>query len=138
MSATLALVKGQGPPSVNGNFDPNSGLETNQYGDSIFPCAMYRTQVPNANFPVTSGDAIQVSPLMEKIAYEISSSAGSPTRTIIHDPFIGVSQSSVNGGIILWLWIRDNPSPKSPAPAINTPWSTSTPTTANPAMKLTR
>jgi hypothetical protein len=37
--------------------------------DRLFPVVMYRTQVTNDLFPVVSGDIIQASPLLEKIAY---------------------------------------------------------------------
>jgi hypothetical protein len=97
---------GGGQPYFNGGYDPNAGLETNQYGDSIFPCVMYRTQVANASFPVTSGDAIQVSPLMGKIAWS-SNDSGPGGTTTIQDPFIGVSSSSGLGGNTVWYWIRD-------------------------------
>jgi len=97
---------GKGPPYVPSlSFDPNAGLTTNKYGDSIFPCALYRTQLANTNFPTTSGDAIQVSPLMEKISYQVTSGP-SPT-TYIQDPFIGVSSLTGAGGYTIFYWIRD-------------------------------
>jgi hypothetical protein len=97
----------QGPARVFAVYDPNTAIETNVAGSTIFPCAMYRYQVPNAMFPKTSGDIIQVSPLMENIAYQISGGAGLPTNSIIQDPFIGASATSDNAGNHLWLWLRD-------------------------------
>ena len=102
------------PVQIDAAVDPNALLLTNQFGEAIFPCAMYRFQVPNVNFATTSGDVIQVSPLMENIAYQLSES-GVPggTNTIIHDPFVAVT---VTGGAVgttaststLWLWLKDN------------------------------
>jgi hypothetical protein len=97
----------QNPPTITAAYDPNSALQTNQLGSNIFPVVMYRYQVPNTNFPATSGDAIQVSPLMEKIAYQ-SSTSGNITTITIHDPFIGVSTTTLgNAANYLWLWLRD-------------------------------
>ena len=44
----------------------------------------------------------QVSPLMEKIAYQWSGVPGQTTNTIIHDPFVAVSGLS-DGSVFLWL-----------------------------------
>jgi hypothetical protein len=100
--ATLAL-----PPLVYGPLDPNALLETNVFGDSIFPCTLYRYQVPNANFPAVSGDMIQVSPLMENIAYQWSGVKGQTTNTFIQDPFVAVSGLANGSGNYLYLWLRD-------------------------------
>jgi hypothetical protein len=97
----------QGPARVFAAFDPNLALQTNQQGASIFPLAMYRYQVPNVNFPVTSGDTIQVSPLMENIAFQYLGNA-TQTNTLIHDPFMGVSTTTpASNHNVLWLWVRD-------------------------------
>jgi len=97
------------PPTINGFLDPNLALETNSFGDSIFPCALYRYQVPNANFPTVSGDVIQVSPLMENIAYKQVNIKGTAyiVDSIIADPFIAVSGNINNAGNIVYFWIRD-------------------------------
>ncbi len=97
----------QGPPRIFAVYDPNTAVETNSAGASLFPCAMYRYQVPNTVFPKTSGDVIQVSPLMEQIAYQINAMPGSQTNTIIQDPFIGASATSDSSGNYIWLWLRD-------------------------------
>jgi hypothetical protein len=93
------------PPTVLAAYDPNSSLQTNQFGETIFPCAMYRYQVPNGNFPVVSGDSIQVSPLMEQIAYQ--QSTGGTTTTTIQDSFIAVATTANGGNHFAWLWLRD-------------------------------
>jgi hypothetical protein len=97
------------PPRVNGFFNPNAALETNKFGDSIFPCALYRYQVPNANFPTVSGDVIQVSPLMENIAYQqvVIEGVAYFVYAEIQDPFVAVTGLQTAGGNIIYLWIRD-------------------------------
>jgi hypothetical protein len=97
-----------GPIRITEWIDPNKLLLTNQFGQSIFPCVMYRFQVPNANFPTVSGDVIQVSPLMETIAYEHGQIVGGPQQTLVHDPFVlGTVAGSQNEGVFLYLWLRD-------------------------------
>jgi hypothetical protein len=96
-----------GPLRVAAQFDPGTILETNGFGGPIFPCAMYRYQVPNANFPTTSGDTIQVSPLMENIAYQLSGTPGQTTNTVILDPFVAGTVSADNANNYLWLWLAD-------------------------------
>jgi len=102
---TIIVLKDQF--RISTQLDPSSIVETNGFGGSILPCAMYRYQVPNATFPVTSGDTIQVSPLMENIAYQVSVVAGQGTNTYIHDPFVvGTSFSSASANT-LYLWLQD-------------------------------
>jgi hypothetical protein len=88
---------------IYGPVNPNAMLETNVFGDAIFPCALYRYQMPNANFPTVSGDVIQVSPLMETIAYQQTSIPGQTTNTFIQDPFVAMSGSYP----YVFLWLRD-------------------------------
>ncbi|MDB6070618.1 MAG: hypothetical protein JWL81_1789 [Verrucomicrobiales bacterium] len=71
------------PPSV-----PNAS------GDQLLPVVVYRYQVPSTRFPQVSGDLIQVTPLMEKIALHRKSSNGTAYSTI-EDPFIRVVTQSV-------------------------------------------
>ncbi len=104
---TIISLK-EGPASINTFVDPMSAIETNSFGSPIFPCALYRYQVPNANFPKTSGDTIQVSPLMENIAYQVNAVPGQSTNTIIRDPFVVATASSDNSNRYLWLWLKDN------------------------------
>jgi len=102
---TTVSIKGN--PRVLGVVDPLSMLETNGFGGSIFPCAMYRYQVANGSSLSPSGDTIQVSPLMENIAYQLSSSASQPTNTVILDPFIAGTIYN-DGNNNLYLWLKDN------------------------------
>lgn len=95
------------PPVVNGPLDPNTLVAKNVMGDRVFPCALYRFQVPNTNFPTVSGDVIQVSPLMEKIAYEWRTVKDQSTNTYIQDPFVAVSDLSLNDNYYEFFWLRD-------------------------------
>jgi hypothetical protein len=101
------LAVGGGRALIYSEYDPHPALLTNQFGEVIFPCALYRYQVPNVNFPVTSGDVIQVSPLMEKISYAVFGTAGSSRQTIIADPFLTETYTTDNNGRFLWFWLRD-------------------------------
>jgi len=98
----------QGNVRVGALLDPATIIETNAFGGSIFPCAMYRYQVPSPSFPSTSGDTIQVSPLMENIAYQVAGSAAGPTNTYILDPFVAASSYADNTYNHLYLWLKDN------------------------------
>jgi hypothetical protein len=93
-------------------FDPNTLLLTNQFGEGIFPFAMYRFQVPNANFPSTSGDVIQVAPLMENIAYQTNGNPGQLSSTTIQDPFVVATVVGSTGiaatPTTLYLWLKDS------------------------------
>ena len=82
-------------------------LFTNAVSGSLFPVAMYRYQVTNENFPEVSGDIIQVTPLMENIAYELRNMAGGITNTYVQDPFIVVTASNAGGASPLYFWLLD-------------------------------
>jgi len=70
---------------------------------------LYRYQVANANFPTVSGDVIQVSPLMENIAYQQVNIQGTAyfVYAAIADPFIAVTGANTGSGNEVYLWIRD-------------------------------
>jgi hypothetical protein len=65
----------------------------------ILPVVMYRTQIPNAKYPSVSGDLVQVTPLMEEIAYK-AIGGGSP-QIEIHDPYIGLQANGAKHDIML-------------------------------------
>lgn len=98
---------GGGRALIYSEYDPLTALGTNLFGEAIFPCVLYRYQVPNVNFPATSGDVLQVSPLMEKIAYATTGVPGQAKQTIIADPFLCETTSTDNSGHYLWFWLRD-------------------------------
>lgn len=87
----------QSPPPytiVGAPADPMSYLYKSPLtASNLFPVVMYRYQVPNAKFPRVSGDIVQVSPLMEQIAYE---NFGGGIR--IHDRFIALEAPPAAGG----------------------------------------
>ena len=64
-------------------------LETVQ--GCVLPVAMYRVQVANTSFPIVPGDIVQVTPLMERIAYKKD---GAFTRNQITDPWISILHES--------------------------------------------
>ena len=68
-----------GPAFISALFNPIPALVTNTTGDALLPCVLYRFQVPNTNYPTTSGDVIQVSPLMETVAYATNQTTASTT-----------------------------------------------------------
>jgi hypothetical protein len=88
------------PPWITpGQTNPVIYLYTNGVtGQSVFPVALYRYQVPNPMFPKVSRDIVQVSPLMEKIAWEAGFNPSVGPVAIIRDPFIAVfNDGSVAG-----------------------------------------
>jgi hypothetical protein len=97
----------QGPAVIGGSYDPNMAVVTNTMGQGILPIAMYRYQVPNPNFPKVSGDVIQVSPLMETIAWQLAVSA-STTNSIVQDPFVATTSFQITDTAhAVYLWLRD-------------------------------
>ena len=68
---------------------PLNYLFTKKTGGTVLPVVLYRYQVPNANFPVVSGDLTQVSPLMEKIAFQQTNQVPYGAVTVLRDPFVG-------------------------------------------------
>ncbi len=80
----------KGQPFIYSDKDPMTYVHTNKIGDKLFPVAMYRVQLVNPAFPTVSGDVIQVSPLMENIAYNQQTVNG-VTQTDIKDPFIRIA-----------------------------------------------
>jgi hypothetical protein len=56
---------------AQGRHDPNTQLFTraSDAAPHLLPCVLYRQQVANASFPDVSGDVVQCSPLIAKIAW---------------------------------------------------------------------
>jgi hypothetical protein len=109
--------------------------ETSKYAGTLFPYVLFRYQVANAKFPTVSGDVVQVSPMMEEIAYQTStwptsgSSGVTAAAHILKDPFIvGVAtnasdykdaflyaldrQPQIRGAEYKYLFVRFKPATK--------------------------
>jgi hypothetical protein len=87
--------------SVNAG-DPNFLLPTNNLGESIFPVVLYRQQVANGDFPIVSGDLVQVSPMMESIAWGMDGN-----QVVILDPYVLFQRTtSLNEGP-MGIFLRD-------------------------------
>jgi hypothetical protein len=85
--------KADEPYVIRTPVDPMNYVFTNKSGASLFPMAVYRYQVPNFFFPKISGDIVQVTPLMERIAYAVQTDASLGPSAFIYDPFVVVSPS---------------------------------------------
>lgn len=70
--------------------DAASSSTTNR--ETAMPFVLYRYQVPNNYFATVSGDLIQASPLMEKIAYQNGNDKVLGPHAILRDPFILVAR----------------------------------------------
>ncbi|HKS37030.1 MAG TPA: hypothetical protein VJW76_07565 [Verrucomicrobiae bacterium] len=69
--------------------DPVEYLYDGPKNEPLLPVAMYRYQVANVFFPQVSGDVVQVTPLMERIAFREVTNVDKPFVRIF-DPFIGM------------------------------------------------
>lgn len=85
---------------LQGSYDPLAIVFTNEtlaqseaasggstYAGKILPMILYRYEVPSAVHPTVSNDVVQVTPMMEQIAYEKNGATG---NTVIHDPWVSV------------------------------------------------
>jgi hypothetical protein len=88
-------------------INPLDSLYDKDDDTTVLPVVLYRYQVPNNNFPTVSGDVIQASPLMEKIAYEQTNLAPYGPVTIIRDPFIGVYGVPATGVPFYSIYLLD-------------------------------
>ncbi|MGJ8723769.1 MAG: hypothetical protein ACSHYB_04360 [Roseibacillus sp.] len=94
---------------------------TTEEGESLLPFTLYRYQVPNAFFPLVSGDVAQVAPLLEKLrTHEVNESGKDyleiqdPLITIVKDPespkefgiYLIDSQGVVEGYTYVYLLVR--------------------------------
>jgi hypothetical protein len=70
--------------------------------DPLLPVVLYRTQVANEEFPTVSEDVVQVSPMIEKIAYAMEHpGSADPGRVVLRDPFVRANQSSFRRSEVL-------------------------------------
>lgn len=78
----------------NATKDLNTRLSKRPEGssDSILPAVLYRQQITNTEFPVVSGDVVQVSPLISRLLWtqELDPGQDFPGSSLLRDPFIGV------------------------------------------------
>lgn len=81
-----------GEVPLTGWIDPNELVHRDRNGRSLLPLLIYRFQVPNAEYPNVSGDLVQVSPLMEEIAYDWVNQADLGNMTVVRDPFIALTE----------------------------------------------
>lgn len=88
-----------GPAVINATVNPLQHIAKSQTGDSLFPLVVYRYQETNVYFPEVSGDLVQVTPMMETIAYAIGPDPqfNNPAVALIYDPFVDVYTSSLLG-----------------------------------------
>ncbi len=73
---------------LSAGLNPEQFLYTNTLGETILPAALYRYQLPSTAYVDTSGDVVQVSPLLEKIAVVTTAVPNLGTFVQIVDPFV--------------------------------------------------
>jgi hypothetical protein len=83
-------------------FTRNSSSATKN-GDALFPIVVYRQQVANSAFPRVSGHLLQVTPLIERLAWNFfpaifGGSVQIPARTVVFDPLIAGGEEIFAGG----------------------------------------
>lgn len=73
--------------TAQGRHDPNAQLyrHANNNALRLLPCVLYRQQVANTAFPAVSGDVVQCSPLIRKIAWSYLNQ--NPNIAELADPF---------------------------------------------------
>lgn len=76
---------------LEGSVQPESFLYTNSLGDSLLPVVLYRFQVPSTDLPQVSGDLVQVSPYMNRIATVTTNVPNLGVFTRIEDPFVALT-----------------------------------------------
>jgi len=117
--------------------------------DSLFPCVLYRYRIATPTDPGVRNDLVQVTPLMESIAYGFVDAGGKPVaggpNTRIYDPFIrliyggNVATKSVlnlfltdtlpviRGATYRYVLVRFDPTSKEPRDVIPVPNSVTVP-----------
>ena len=92
-----ALALTPGLSTVFGRADPNTQLyrHATDLTQSLLPFVLYRQQVASAVFPVVSGDVIQASPLISKVASRLYYSPDQIVGAELADPF--------------FRWVRNDP-----------------------------
>jgi hypothetical protein len=81
--------------AIDGNDNPLNWIVKSSTDDSLFPCVVYRYQETNSFFPgKVSGDIVQVTPMMDQIAYTVGNDAQFGQSALIYDPFIDIYSAS--------------------------------------------
>lgn len=111
VSASRPQTDGQGGTATfsSERFNPNRGIyrvAIDDTGDAgLFPCALYRYRVANGADAGVKNDMVQVTPLMESVAYGFVDGAGNANaagaNTRIYDPFIRLSYAGQSGAKVL-------------------------------------
>jgi hypothetical protein len=87
-SVSMPFINWQLTNAIAGTADPLEHVYRSARDHGLlFPLVVYRAQVPNAEFPDVSGDVVQVTPLMEQIAFDRTPGVGGNV-VLVHDPFI--------------------------------------------------
>ncbi len=74
----------------------------------LFPLVVYRAQIPNAAFPDVSQDVVQVTPLMEEIAFDRGLTPNGANAVFVHDPFIRLIPTTATPSAPDWeLYLLD-------------------------------
>ncbi|MBI1839692.1 MAG: hypothetical protein HYR88_02430, partial [Verrucomicrobia bacterium] len=90
------VILAKAPATDVGLSDPNRWVFTDSASSpprtnvTLLPAILYREQIPNAAFPRVKGDLAQVSPLVQKIAWNPIPFARDASIASLVDPFIGV------------------------------------------------
>jgi hypothetical protein len=95
--------------AVSGQTDPIEHVyRSSRDLGSLFPLAVYRTQVPNAIFPEVSANVVQVTPLMEQIAFHRTKAPAGSGSVLVDDPFIRLIPTEPTPGARNWeLYLLD-------------------------------
>lgn len=106
-SVSRPSMDGQGGTSTffSERFDPNRGIYRvavdDTGGSGLFPCVLYRYRVANAGDAGGDNDMVQVTPLMESVAYGFVDGSGKADaaglNTRLYDPFIRLSSGGQSG-----------------------------------------
>jgi hypothetical protein len=74
---------------------------------NLFPVVVYRAQIPNPDFPSVSGDLVQVTPYIDKLA-EVPPGTLSNAAYILKDPYFMAAYKSPDHGPAETLLLLDN------------------------------
>ncbi len=91
---------GFGSPDPNLRVYHRLSNDPSRVGDPLLPIVVYRQQVTNAAFPRVSGNVTQVTPLLERIAWQ--DTYGDGTAAIVPDRLI-----AMDNGMPRVLYLRD-------------------------------